>query len=221
MLGDAITSKKGGKYGLLPHFFFRKQVHKWVKLIFRLVPFPKFYFLFFDTGLLFPRIRAPRASFKAVLMAVYITTKTLQTKCKTCFGGPRTILHAVWKNTVPKKQYGDPPPCTLLCYISQSSGYRNVDDRQLQISKRDHLVGQSTNCSEAPANFQWADFPLMPSSTIHLVGHCLQHLFLRQRDRDIRIQEPRNLTQRAITVAANINAHLISAEIKDSTICRM
>ena len=28
---------------------------------------------------------------------------------------------------------------TLLCYISRSSGYR-----QIQISKRDHLVGQST-----------------------------------------------------------------------------
>ena len=26
-------------------------------------------------------------------------TKELQTKCKTCFGGPRMILHALWKNT--------------------------------------------------------------------------------------------------------------------------
>ena len=29
----------------------------------------------------------------------------IQTKCKTCFGGPRMILHAHWKNTLPKKQY--------------------------------------------------------------------------------------------------------------------
>ena len=43
-------------------------------------------------------------------------TKVLQTKCKTCFGGPRMILHAHWrKNTFPKKEYGffttlaDPP----------------------------------------------------------------------------------------------------------------
>ena len=44
--------------------------------------------------------------------------KTLQTKCKTCFGGTRMILHALWKNTffLSKKQYGffttlaDPPP---------------------------------------------------------------------------------------------------------------
>ena len=28
--------------------------------------------------------------------------KQLQTKCKTCFGGPRMILHANWKNTFPK-----------------------------------------------------------------------------------------------------------------------
>ena len=57
-------------------------------------PIPKFYFLFFDSDLLFPRIRASQASFKAVLIAVYMTNG-LQTKCKTCFGGPRMILHAL------------------------------------------------------------------------------------------------------------------------------
>ena len=41
-------------------------------------------------------------TFKAVLIAVYMT-KALQTKCKTCFGGPRMILHALWKNTFFKK----------------------------------------------------------------------------------------------------------------------
>ena len=51
-------------------------------------------FLFFDSDLLFPRIRASQASFKAVLIAVYMTNG-LQTKCKTCFGGPRMILHAL------------------------------------------------------------------------------------------------------------------------------
>ena len=35
--------------------------------------------LFFDTGLLFPRIRAPPATFKAVLIAADMT-KALQTK---------------------------------------------------------------------------------------------------------------------------------------------
>ena len=44
--------------------------------------------------LLFPRIWALQATFKAVLIAVYMTYG-LQTKCKTCFGGPRMILHAL------------------------------------------------------------------------------------------------------------------------------
>ena len=57
-------------------------------------PIPKLIFLFFDSDLLFPRIRASQASFKAVLIAVYMTNG-LQTKCKTCFGGPRMILHAL------------------------------------------------------------------------------------------------------------------------------
>ena len=41
--------------------------------------------ILFDTGLLFYWILAtqPQATFKAVLMTVYMT-KTLQTKCKTC-----------------------------------------------------------------------------------------------------------------------------------------
>ena len=47
----------------------------------------------YNSGLLFPRIRDPRATFKAVLMAVDMTW-ALQTKCKTCLGGPRMILHA-------------------------------------------------------------------------------------------------------------------------------
>ena len=33
-------------------------------------------------------------------------TYALQTKCKTCFGGPRMILQAHWKNTFPKKGFG-------------------------------------------------------------------------------------------------------------------
>ena len=33
-----------------------------------------------------------QATFKAVLIAVYMTYR-LQTKCKTCFGGTRMILH--------------------------------------------------------------------------------------------------------------------------------
>ena len=40
---------------------------------FRLVPFPKLHFLFFDSDQLFPRIRAPEATFKVVLIAVYMT----------------------------------------------------------------------------------------------------------------------------------------------------
>ena len=34
----------------------------------------------------------PLATFKAVLRAEYMT-KALETKCKTCFGGPRMIVH--------------------------------------------------------------------------------------------------------------------------------
>ena len=59
-----------------------------------IVPFQNLIFLFFDSDLLFPRIPASQASFKAVLIAVYMTNG-LQTKCKTCFGGPRMILHAL------------------------------------------------------------------------------------------------------------------------------
>ena len=59
--------------------------------------------LFFDTGGLFPRIWAPLATFKAVLIAVDMT-KAPQTKCKTCFGVFRMILHALWKNAFLKKQ---------------------------------------------------------------------------------------------------------------------
>ena len=36
-------------------------------------PIPKFDFLFFDIDLLFPRIQALQATFKAVLIAVYMT----------------------------------------------------------------------------------------------------------------------------------------------------
>ena len=86
-----------------------------MKQILHLVPFQNFTFLFFDKDLLFPRIRALQATFKAVLLAVYMKNG-LQTKRKSCFGGTRMILHALWKNTFSKKQYGffttlaDPPP---------------------------------------------------------------------------------------------------------------
>ena len=43
--------------------------------------------------------RAKSDTFKVVFKARYIF-KQLQTKCKTCFGGPRMILHANWKNTL-------------------------------------------------------------------------------------------------------------------------
>ena len=52
-------------------------------------PIPIFY-----SDLLFPRIQPSKATFKAVLIAVYMT-KALQTQCKTCIGGPRMILHAL------------------------------------------------------------------------------------------------------------------------------
>ena len=75
---------------------------------------PKFDFLFFDTGLLLPRIQAPQATFKAVLMAVNMT-KELQTKCNTCFGSPRMILQSIWsldigKTLFPKNTLADTPP---------------------------------------------------------------------------------------------------------------
>ena len=44
-----------------------------MKQILHLVPFQNLIFLFFDSDLLFPRIRASQASFKAVLIAVYMT----------------------------------------------------------------------------------------------------------------------------------------------------
>ena len=43
-----------------------------MKQILHLVPFQNFIFLFFDSDLLFPRNRASQASFKAVLIAVYV-----------------------------------------------------------------------------------------------------------------------------------------------------
>ena len=50
--------------------------------------------LFFDSGLLFPGFGPLRATFKAVLIAVDMKN-ALQSECKTCFGGPRMILHAL------------------------------------------------------------------------------------------------------------------------------
>ena len=50
--------------------------------------------LVLDSDVLFPRIRTSQASFKAVLIAVYMTNG-FQTKCKTCFWGPRMILYAL------------------------------------------------------------------------------------------------------------------------------
>ena len=64
-----------------------------MKQILHLVPFQNLIFFFSDIDLLFPRIQALQATFKAVLIAVYMTYG-LQTKCKTCFGGTRMILHA-------------------------------------------------------------------------------------------------------------------------------
>ena len=61
-----------------------------MKQILHLVPFQNLIFLLFDIDLLFPRIRALQATFKAVLIAVYMTNG-LQTKCKTCFWGPKMI----------------------------------------------------------------------------------------------------------------------------------
>ena len=70
-----------------------------MKLILQLVPTKKIILLFFDFGLLFsPGFEPLSATFKAVLIAVDMT-KALQTKCKTCFGGPKMILHALWINT--------------------------------------------------------------------------------------------------------------------------
>ena len=78
----------------LPLFFLSKIKSQMGKTNFTFSPIPKSYFLFFDSDLLFPRIRASQASFKVVLIAVYMTNG-LQTKCKTCFGGPRKILDAL------------------------------------------------------------------------------------------------------------------------------
>ena len=76
------------------HFYFCWKMHqKWLKQILRLVPFQNQINFLYNTGLLFPMIWDPRAIFKAVPMAVD-KTLALQTKCKTCFGGPRMILHA-------------------------------------------------------------------------------------------------------------------------------
>ena len=103
------SKKKGKKYGLLPYpprtsppprmvFFsgnqftliFLSEIRPLMgETNFMLDPISKIKFF----GLLFYWIRVTQATFKAVLMAVYMT-KALQTKCKTCFGGPRMILHA-------------------------------------------------------------------------------------------------------------------------------
>ena len=53
-----------------------------------------FFYFFFDSYLLFPGIQALQATFNVVLIAAYLT-KALQTKCKTCFGGPTMILRAL------------------------------------------------------------------------------------------------------------------------------
>ena len=55
-----------------------------LKLILHLVPTQNLNFLFFDTGLLLPRIRAPLATFKAVLIAVDMP---MALQVLTCFLG--------------------------------------------------------------------------------------------------------------------------------------
>ena len=122
-LREGCRKKMREKYGLLPNLprtpprvwsffpkknwppFFCWKFHlQWPKRILVKKKFwPKFWPKFSGHRAL--RIWAVRATFKAVLMAVD-KTYALQTKCKTCFGGPRMILQAHWKNTFSKKQFG-------------------------------------------------------------------------------------------------------------------
>ena len=60
------------------------------------IKFPYFYWPSFSQDI------GPLATFKAVLLAVDMI-KAHKTKCKTCFGGPRMILHAHWKKYFSKK----------------------------------------------------------------------------------------------------------------------
>ena len=52
-----------------------------------------------------PNLANLYAIFKTILMALEMT-KALQTKCKTCFGGPRLILHAHKKNPFANLRFG-------------------------------------------------------------------------------------------------------------------
>ena len=115
----------------------------------------QFFFLFFDSDLLFPRNRASQASFKAVLIAVYMTNG-LQTKCKTCFGGPRMILHALWKNTFFKKAVWffyylrRPPPGLAKDHKKYGFFFRNPSlieqGRRNTEQSSTHLIHSSPGC---------------------------------------------------------------------------
>ena len=84
----------------LPPFFLLKIASLMAETNFTLGPTSKtnkFHLLFLViVGQNSQHKRAKSDTFKVVFKARYIF-KQLQTKCKTCFGGPRMILHAHWK----------------------------------------------------------------------------------------------------------------------------
>ena len=63
-----------------------------MKQILRLVPFQNLIFLFFDIDLLFPRIRALQATFKAVLIAVYMTYTVSQERFQPMMSPTRDFI---------------------------------------------------------------------------------------------------------------------------------
>ena len=92
--------------------------------------------LFFDTGFCYWTL-ATQATFKDVLMAVYMT-KALQTKCKTCFGGQLNIETALFVLLLSELQSNFLPGCI----IEQDTDFYGND-----------IINEETETSEACADF--------------------------------------------------------------------
>ena len=74
--------------------------------------------LVFDTGIFFAELGPLWLLSKLAVLIALNMTKALQTKCKTCFGGPRLVLLGFWEKSVSS---ADPPPPPFLTPVWQKS----------------------------------------------------------------------------------------------------
>ena len=119
----------------------------------------KYFFLFSDTVILWPRIGAFWALSKLSQYVAIDMPKTLQTKCKTCFGGPRLIFY---KNE----------PVGRIRYTPLQSGTRmNFQERLIIIVDKTYLQSGRTTS-------EWNDL----GSSLHIPRENWDIFSLRNRN---------------------------------------